>query len=255
MSDPASVIPPSSGEIDLTLKRLDKWVKLIGIVGAILGLVLTSISIWNLHIQNNLYKTQQLLFQHQAEEAEAKRELNLGVEIITSPAAGNEVNISLKLSNYSVRQVHIAMVGIRIWKKDWKRADDTFEKHPDLLIYSDSSVVFCQSEVCPKETSKTRLQSTQHQIILAPGPGGAQTEAFGTYSIPRDELKRGIWIQGLAYTLEGVKENCAVVGPPRFEGSFPIFCEESRKNQERCYEKAQCGYEDIAEHYPSLAKK
>jgi hypothetical protein len=146
------------------------------------------------------------------------------------------------------------MVGIRIWKYEWRQEDYILGEHPELLIYSDTKVVFCPEQICPRTTAKAKLQSTQHQIILGPGPGGAQKEAFGTYRISPKDLSRGIWIQGFAYTQETDTESCVVAGPPVSEGAFPIFCEQSRKDQPRCDLKAKCFYDDVSEPY-SLVKK
>jgi hypothetical protein len=240
--------------INRKLERLDRLTKRIGVVGGILGLVLTSISIWNLFIQNKLYSSQQLLSQRQAEAEGERRRVNFGVEVITTPAADNAVNVAIKLTNYSTRQVHFAMVGIRIWKTEWKPEDYILGEHPELLIYSDTKVVSCPEQICPRTTAKSRLQSTQHQIILGPGPGGAQKQSFGTYQISAKELRRGIWVQGFAYAEETDTETCVVAGPPVVDGAFPIFCEQSRKDQPRCDLKAKCLYDDVSESY-SLVKK
>lgn len=249
--------PPGNNQkgIDLTLKRLDKWVKIIGIVGGVLGFGLTVISIWNLLLQRELSKTQTLVLQHQVEDAEAKQRLNIGLELITTRARGNAVNISLRVSNYSARPVGIAMIGIRIWRKDWSNADDTLKNHPELLIYSMNRIVDCPVAICPKQTSKSKLENTQHQLLLGPGPGGPLTQSFGTFPVSSEDLQRGVWIEGLAYTVEGLKEKCTVAGPPVFDGAFPIFCEESSKFEDRCYERAECAYEEIAQPFPSAEVK
>jgi len=248
--------------LDLTLKRLDTWVKAIAIVSGIFGLLLTALSIWNLFTQRELSfaqrelaKAQQLVLQHQAEQAEAKKELNLGVEVIATPAQGNEVNISMRVTNYSVRTVHISMLGMRIWKKNWTSADDIFEKHPELLIYSASKIVNCPANICPRESPKSRLIGTQHRIILGPVGGAPVTESFGTVSIPKGDLKAGVSIQAIAYLVEGIKEECTVVSPPRFEGAFPVICEVSKKDQTDCGKKSECAYEEATQTYPKTENK
>jgi hypothetical protein len=230
---------------------LDKWVKIIGIVGGVLGFGLTAISIWNLLLQRELSKTQHEVLQYQVEDAKAKQRLNIGLELITTRARGNAVNISLRVSNYSARPVGIAMIGIRIWKNNWRSADDTLKSHPELLILAVNRVVDCPASICPKETSKSKLENTQHQLLLGPGPGGPLTESFGTFPVSQDDLQRGVWIQGIAYTVEGIKEKCTVAGSPVVDGAFPIYCEESRKFEDKCYERAECGFEVIAQPFPN----
>src|SRR5437016_7183685 len=133
-----SKIPSSKNDIDLTLKRLDKWIKLIGIIGAIVGLALTAMSIWNLHKQNSFYEAQQLLLQRQGEAEGEKRRVNVKMEL--KPFNGpikNGIYLVSTLTNSSARQIDIAMLGMRIWNQYW-RSD--IEDNPEYLVYSDNLI-------------------------------------------------------------------------------------------------------------------
>lgn len=126
---------PSSQDIDFTLKQLDKWVKRIRIIGGLLGLALTAMSIWNLSNQRGLQNAQQQLLVHQATAEAEKQRVNVSMELKAFNAPmKNRVYVTSTLTNHSARQVNMAMVGIRIWNQNW---------HSDIEIRVAGPFLFC----------------------------------------------------------------------------------------------------------------
>ena len=227
----------------VTLEKLDKWVKVIGIAGGFLGLGLTLMSIWNLSSQRRLQQTQQRLVQYQATAEAEKQRVNVSMELKAFDApVKNAVYLTSTLTNHSARQVNIAMVGIRIWNQDW-RSD--IQDDPKYLVFSDNMVANCPTQICAQSgnSTKTKLWNAV-QIVLAPGE--TESNTYGPYSIPRNDTSRGVWIEGRAYTEDQDQGKCLIAGPPVLEGTFPAICEESRLTETKCYETARCKYASTA---------
>ena len=225
--------------IDLALKRLDKWVKRIGIVGAILGLALTCMQIWSLSRQSGLQQAQQELVNYQAKAELEKQRVNVTMDLKTfSGPANGTVYMTVTLTNHSARQVSMAMVGIRIWNHEWR---NDIQDDPKFLLFSDNAVANCPADICTSQSNsgKTKLWNSP-QIVLAGGE--IQENTYGPYSISASDLSSGMWIEGRAYTEDQDQGRCLIAGPPQLEGTFPAICEETRLKQRDCYEEARCKY-------------
>jgi len=210
-------------DFELRLKKLDWWVKFIGIGGTILGAILTVFSIINTINQNKLVKTQEELSRLQKEGLLEKRRVNMSVELSASPGlAEKTIAVGLKITNNSSREVNIATIGIRIWRHSWE-SGDRLEDRPDLIIFSDNSIADCPKSMCPRRTPKSLLRS-ENAIALASGE--IQVDTYGPYSIPTTDWNQGVWIEAFVRPFEQDDGICAIKGPPSTEGGFPLFCRE-----------------------------
>ena len=227
----------SPTDIDLTLKRLDKWVKTIGIVGAILAPILTASSIINVVRQNRLVAMQEELVRLQGEEHAEKRHVNIAVELRAANAlTANNIVVFATLTNKSSRNLDIAMIGIRIWRHDWK-SRNTLQDSPHQLIYSENIVADCSPEICPQKTSNSLLR-TGYPISLAPGE--SQADSYGPYPISKADWQRGVWLEALLRPVQQNEGVCSITGPSSVTGGFPDFCEESIKDQKDCNDRSSC---------------
>lgn len=224
-------------ELDLKVKGLDVWLKRGSVVGGLIGLFISVITVLNSCEQNERARIQEI----------EKRRVNVRMELKAfNVPVKNAIYLSGSLTNNSARQINVAMVGIRIWNADWTSG---IGDNPEYLVYSDNMVANCPPRFCPdsKNTKKNRLRDSGQPIALAPGETHEAT--YGPYDIPPKEWKRGVWIEGRAYTVEQDEGICVLAGPPELEGTFPAICEESRTNVPECYQGAACLYAVAAPYF------
>lgn len=252
---PVGVKPAAGGakteELELKLKRLERWVKLFGIAAAAFGMASTAVSTRNALQQNKLFRAQEVLSRSQeklarsqeevsrsqAAELFEKRRVNLKVEMTVAPGlTPDSVMALVTLTNNSTRVVNIAMTGVRVWRSSWK-SGDLLEDHPELLVYSDTVVYDCPASVCPGGTANSSLRDG-HPFSLTVGE--SQQDGYGPYRIPAEDRARGVWVQAFARTVEKDDGVCVLTGPPSLAGGFPEFCDESRKDEPDCARDSGC---------------
>lgn len=222
-ASPKPDVKDELNRLDIELKKIESWVKRV-------GLVLTLLTIWNAGGQS-------VLIWYQIAEHEEKQRLNVEMKMLPLEApAGNGLFLSASLTNNSGRQINVLMLGVRIWKQEWVEGDEVLTK-PELLIYSDSKVARCPPGICPARTDKTSLRNDDHPTVLATKE--TQTYTFGMYPVPPEELARGVWIEGFAYPVEQDEGTCVMTGAPPAAGTFPRVCNELVSGQ-GCPPTASC---------------
>lgn len=216
---------------DGRIDRIERALKKLTAVGTTLGVVLTLFSI--------LLTWQQCrLSALQADEARARRLVNMDVELKTSEDAPDKgLTVFVTATNNSTSSVQIAMVGIYVWKDSW-RSGDTLQEKPELLVYADNLVADCPPKICPQQTPRGVLRTTYTETVP---PGASMADGFGPYPVPAEELERGVWVQAFVRPVEQYDgSRCVLVGPPTLENGFPAFCEEARRSFKNCDDTTDC---------------
>ena len=235
------------------LDRIELRLKRIAVVGALLGLVLTTLNILQAWQQRRLSQAQEVQTNLVADEARERRRVNLDVDLKTSEAAPDKgLTVFLTATNNSSQSVDIAMVGVLIWKNTWKSGDILREK-PEKVIYVDNVVAGCPADVCPRETPRSILRSGYPETV---SPGASMADGFGPYPIAREELRRGVWIQAFVLPVEQDDESkCVFVGPLTLERGYPVFCEEARKDVKDCDNDTECLFFNAVPLYYQSGRK
>jgi hypothetical protein len=203
---------------------------------------------WSAYMQREEFalQTQNLKMNRDllAEQKAARKRIHGSLDVATDLAAEG-LFVRAKYENRSAREIHLWMLGVRIFKASGFVSGTTVKTKPELLLYSDSSIDECPETICPPGgTSADRFYT--HPRAGGPvslGPWGVHQELFGPYAISDADLKAGVWIQAFAYPRESDDDICVIVEQPSVPGAFPRICEATHKSEPECWASAKCPYE------------
>lgn len=223
-------------EADLRLKRMERWVHAATVLATIATVLSVGFGVF-------LSISQRRLSEAQALEAVEKQRVSFSFRLspILLPS-GDQFYIRAKLRNLSVRELTVLMIGLRVWQGDKWDDNISVGENTDAAIIADNLVSDCPSSLCKTDWSKgrLRLRKLTDQITLEATEGDSEL-SFGPYPITKDQVNRGLWLEGSAYVTETDHGPCAIhtLEAPSL-GELPYVCEARTNNQAKCYEDARC---------------
>jgi hypothetical protein len=227
--DGSSKLKEQLDEAELRLRKLERWVKLITIIAAAITIVNTCSAIIVAIGQRRLATAQAL-------EQLEKQQISYGFEVtpVLLPN-GRQFYLKTKLKNYSVKQLHVFIINLRVWKgTGWQDSyyGENASSHTNDIIVSDSLVAEYPPHISgDKEQDQLRLRKLQTAISIEATEPQAQ-HSFGPYNIDEKQLRTGIWVEGRAYVSETQFGHCGFDPDEQpSEGDIPSVCE---KRTGRC---------------------
>jgi hypothetical protein len=213
---------------DLRLKRVERWVQIATFLSTIAAATSTVIGI------NTAFPQLRLLEAQGLEATEKQRvSFNFRLKPVLLPSK-NSFYVRAKLRNFSVRELRILMIGIRVWKRGKWSDSVTVQGHTDDLIVSDNLVSDCQ-DLCTSQTATGQLRMRQLDNITLEPTEQDYEHTFGPYPLTEDQLKGGFWILGRAYTVETSAGQCGINHRRQPDpGALPYICETNKKGQLLC---------------------
>ncbi len=231
------------GAADLSLKKIEWWVKAIGIV----AVVATIASAWTSVKVSNLQKL----------EAEEKRRVSYSFRLAPLVLPNSQqFYVRSKIRNLSTRELTYLMIGIRVWPADKWTDTISVTTNRDDVIVADNLVTKCPKSLCeePQDVASENavlMMKRSGRLRLRNLPGNLTVEAteqdaelvFGPYPITKEQLEQGIWLEGWAYVSETDDGDCVVYAEKApAPGALPYLCEKRTNGEANCLETAQCSY-------------
>jgi hypothetical protein len=232
------------------LAKVNKHVSRVGIAVGVIGIAATVSSLWGAIQQRDQFalQNQQLKLQNErlAEQKIEHDRVHAALEMIPE-VVPEGLRLQVKFENKSGREIHLWMLGVRIFKADGFVSGATVKSHPQLLLHSESSIDECPASICPPGGTHQDKNYIHARVggSVRLASGSVHKEFLGPYRLSEADLKAGVIIQGLAYPLEHDEGACVIVKPPSVPGALPRICEESRKNEPECWTHAKCPFEDV----------
>lgn len=213
---------------ELRLKRIERWVQVATLLGTIAAATSTIVGINTVFPQIRLLKAQGL-------EATEKQRVSFNFRLTPILVPGtNSFYIRAKLHNYSVRELTMLMIGIRVWKRDKWSDSATVKNHSDDLIVSDNLISDC-TNLCTSQTAIGPIRMRLLDDITLEPTEQDYEHTFGPYPISEALFEEGFWVEGRGYTVETSVGQCGIDNTRIPDhGALPYVCESDEKGHLDC---------------------